>query len=282
MKTMNRRLFLGLTLLAGTRMIGFTKSLLTPSKFETVVLSTPKYRALKYGFLKCKIVADTTLKSTERRNETEYHLHADCSTASQNGEEIWDAAINVGTDNADDLLRYRLAFNYSHAILSDLRNARAGLNDLTGTSALPAIDFLRSDILRGTGSWRDSDVMDGSEFTEPVATLKRLLHKAQSKSLDVYIFGRIYTDGTLGIHDVHMNQGSQSQNFLNNGLDDHNDHNDIWQDGALLVDLGQALWAAYFTAFTKQLVPTDRLGNPVSESHEMVDSDDGSLAIPSQ
>jgi len=82
-----------------------------------------------------------------------------------------------------------------------------------------------------------------------------------------------------GIHDVHVNQGSQSQNFLNNGRDDHSDHNDMWQDGAVLVDLGQTLWAAYFTAFTQQLVPTDRLGNPVSESHEIVDSDDGTLAI---
>src|SRR5215475_13074818 len=90
--------------------------------------------ALKYGFLKCKIVSDTRLKSTKRRNEIQYHLHADCSVASQNGDEIWDAAINVGTDDADDLLRYRLAFNYSHAILSDLRNAPAGLTDLTGTS----------------------------------------------------------------------------------------------------------------------------------------------------
>jgi len=251
------------------------------SNWTGIILSTPKYMALKYGFLKCKIVSDTRLKSTKRRNEIQYRLHADCSAASQNGDEIWDAAINVGTDDADDLLRYRLAFNYSHAILSDLRNAPAGLTDLTGTSALPAIDFMRSDILGGTGSWRDSDVMDGSEFPEPLASLKRLLNKAQRERLDVYIFGRTYTDGTLGIHDVHMNQGSQSQHFLNNGRDDHNDHNDIWQDGGVLVDLGQTLWAAYFTAFTQQLVPTDRLGNPVREGHEIVDSDDGTLAIAS-
>jgi len=30
--------------------------------------------ALKYGFLKCKIVSDTTLKSTKRRNEIQYHF----------------------------------------------------------------------------------------------------------------------------------------------------------------------------------------------------------------
>jgi len=238
--------------------------------------------ALKYGFLKCKIESDTILKSTQRANEIQYHLHASCSVSSQDGNEVWDAAINVGTNDADDLLRYKLAFNYSNVILSDLRNAAAGFTDLTGTSAIPALDFLRFDVLGGTGPWRNSDVMDGSEFPEPLATLKRLLNKARSENLDVYIFGRTYTDGALGIHDVHMNQGSQSRRFLNNGRDDHNDHNDIWQDGAVLVDLGQKQWAAYFTAFTQQLVPTDDLGNPATDSHEIDDSDDGSLATASR
>jgi uncharacterized protein YukJ len=234
--------------------------------------------ALNYGFLKCRIVSDPRLKPTHRRNEIQYHLHISCSAPSQDGNDIWDAAVNVGTNDADDLLRYKLAFDYRHPILSNLRGAPTGFTDLTGTAALPALDFLRSDILGATGAWRDSDVMDGSEFPEPVATLKRLLNKAQSENLDVYIFGRTFTDGGQGIHDVHMNQGSQSNTFLNNGRDDHNDHNDIWQDGAVLVDLGQTQWAAYFTAFTQQLVPTDDLGNPDRESHEIEDADDGSLA----
>src|SRR5262249_32298174 len=79
-----------------------------------------------------------------------------------------------------------------------------------------------------------------------------------------------------GIHDVHMNQGS-SGSFLNNGRDDHNDHNEIWQDGAVIVDFGQPECSAYFTAFTQQMVPTDDLGNPEKQSHEIQDSDPGSL-----
>jgi len=50
--------------------------------------------------------------------------------------------------------------------------------------------------------------------------------------------------------------------FLHRADDDSNDHNDIWQDGAVLVDLGEPEWAAYFAAFEQQLVPTDDLGNP--------------------
>jgi uncharacterized protein YukJ len=158
-----------------------------------------------------------------------------------------------------------------------LKAAGSGFTDLTGTDQLPALDFLRSDVLTETGPWRNSDIMDGSNQVEPVASLLRLLQKTRSDKFDVYIFGRTYTGGDLGIHDVHMNQGSQ-KSFLNNGVDDHNDHNDIWQDGAVIIDTGQPELAAYFTVFTQQMVPTDRLGNPVSDSHEMTVADDGSLS----
>ena len=101
-----------------------------------------------------------------------------------------------------------------------------------------------------TGSWRDSDVMDG-----------RLLSKAHSSAADVYIFGRNYTDGSPGIHDVQMNQGS-SGSFVNNSRDDHNDHNDIWQDGAVVVDLGQPECAASFRRLRSKLFPPIISGIP--------------------
>jgi uncharacterized protein YukJ len=131
---------------------------------------------------------------------------------------------------------------------------------LTGASELPALDFLRSDLLANTGDWRDSDVMDGSDVPEPAASLKRLLIKANLTNSYVYVFGRFYTEGD-GIHDTHMNQGS-TKSFIHRPGDDSNDHNDIWQDGAVMVDLGEPEWAAYFAAFNQQLVPTDDLGNP--------------------
>jgi uncharacterized protein YukJ len=37
--------------------------------------------------------------------------------------------------------------------------------------------------------------------------LKRLLSKAHQGNLDVYVFGRFFSEGN-GIHDTHMNQGS--------------------------------------------------------------------------
>ena len=233
--------------------------------------------SLTYGFLKCKVISDPELKATRRKSEIQYHLHTTLRIVNPDGSgENWDSAINVGTNDSDDLLKYQLVFDFQHPLTGTLSAASPGFSNLTSIPRLPALDFLRSDLLKQTGSWRQSDVMDGSDQVEPIASLLRLLRKARSNQSDVYVFGRKYSDG-LGIHDVHMNQGSQGQ-FLNNGRDDSNDHNDVWQDGAVLVNLGGPEWAGYFTAFTQQLAPTDRLGNPASGSHPISISDDGSLA----
>jgi uncharacterized protein YukJ len=214
---------------------------------------------LAYGFVKAKMVSEPQLKPSRHRHEIQYHLHFSLLLDGTN----WDVAVNVGTNDADDLLKYKLVFDFRHPIIQSLGDATAGAHDLTGEDAPPALDFLRSDLLVDTGKWRDSDVMDGSDQTEPVASLKRLLMRAHQNNLDVYVFGRFYKEGN-GIHDVHLNQGSTSS-FIHRAGDDSNDHNDIWQDGAVMVNVGEPEWAAYFAAFNQQSVPTDDLGNPLPD-----------------
>lgn len=212
--------------------------------------------ALPYGFVKGKIWSEPVMKGSRHRSEIQYHLHFGLWV---NGAD-WDVAVNVGTSDSDDLLKYKLAYDFRHALIRTLAAADRGSQELTGRTGLPALDFLRSDLLANTGAWRDSDVIDGSEFPEPAASLKRLLVRAHRERANVYLFGRFYREGN-GVHDVHMNQGSTGE-FVHRPGDDRNDHNDVWQDGAVLVDLGEPEWAAYFAAFTQQLVPTDDLGNP--------------------
>jgi uncharacterized protein YukJ len=226
-----------------------------------------------YGFLKGKVLSKEKMVPSRHHGslEAQYHIHA---TIRGNGHDRWDTATNVGTDDSDDLLRYKIVFDFSHPIMKELRAADPGFKDLTGTRFLPALDFLRSDILSGTGPWRLGGPMDGSEDTDPAKSLARLLDRARSSQADVYFFGRAYKSGGLGIHDIHMNQGS-SGSFVNNGESDANDHNDIWQDGAVIVDLGDKV-AAYFTSFIQQLVPTDDLGNQAGSGHEIDISDEGS------
>jgi uncharacterized protein YukJ len=212
---------------------------------------------LPYGFVKAKLTSTPFMKGTHRKHETQYHLH--CSLSVDGAP--WDVAINVGTNDADDLLKYKLVYDFRHPLIQTLAAAPSGAAEaLTDVQKLPALDFMRSDLLDNTGAWRDSDVMDGSDLVEPAASLKRLLVRAHQNNLDVYVFGRFYSEGD-GIHDTHMNQGSTGS-FIHRDGDDSNDHNDVWQDGALLVDVGEPEWAAYFAAFNQQLVPTDDLGNP--------------------
>ena len=210
-----------------------------------------------YGFLKGKIGANLRTQSSHKKREIQYHVHGNVKA----GSEVWDVAINVGTNDAEDLLKYKMVYDFHHSIREALSKSAEGFADLTGQQAPPALDCQRGDILAETGPWRQSDVLDGSDAPEPVASLKRLLARANQEGRDVYVFGRRYAHGANGIHDVHQNQGSGPP-FLNEG-DDHNDHNDVWQDGAVMVDLGEGGWAAYFTAFTLQRLPTDDLGNPV-------------------
>jgi uncharacterized protein YukJ len=211
---------------------------------------------LPYGFVKAKITSNPVLKGSRHRNEIQYHLRFNVLV----DDAPWEVALNVGTNDADDLLKYKLAYDFRHPLIRTLGAAQAGAQALTEQQKLPALDFVRSDLLANTGNWRDSDVMDGSDVVEPAASLKRLLTRAHQNNLDVYVFGRFYRESG-GLHDTHMNQGSTGR-FMHRDGDDSNDHNDVWQDGALFVDVGEPEWAAYFAAFTQQLVPTDDLGNP--------------------
>lgn len=222
--------------------------------------------SLAYGFVKAKIKTVVGLKASGHGNETQYHIHVTLAVSSGD----WDVAINVGTNDASDLLQYKFVNDYHNAVTQDLLTAPEGYNDLTGANALPALDFMRSDVLDQTGTWRPSDLMDGTDKPEPIPSVLQLVNTAQAKGLDLYVFGREYTEGS-GIHDTHMNQGSTGAHFLHTAGNDSTDHNDIWQDGALLVDLGGAQWSAYFAAFQQQRVPTDNLGNPLPDAGPITD-----------
>jgi hypothetical protein len=120
--------------------------------------------ALSYGFLKGKINSGTALKSSRRPHELQYHLHITIQAPDTDGNQgPWDTAINVGTTDSDDLLQYKLVYDFTHPITTTLPAAAAGFTELTGTASIPALDFLRSNLLANTGIWRPSDVMDGSK-----------------------------------------------------------------------------------------------------------------------
>jgi hypothetical protein len=162
----------------------------------------------RYGYVKCKVVSEPKLTSKylPHQHETQYHLHVTLEVAG-GGTGGWDTAINVGTDDSDDLLKFKVVYDFQHPVRTTLAAADPGLHELTDTHDLPALDFLRTDVLAGTGPWRDSDVMDGGKQREPYASLAVLLEKARAKNADVYVFGRLYDPPEHGIHDVAGRRG---------------------------------------------------------------------------
>src|SRR5882757_179663 len=91
---------------------------------------------LAYGFVKTKITSEPKLKPSRHSHETQFHLHCNLDV---DGDK-WDVAINVGTNDADDLLKYKLAFDFRHPIIQTLGSADAGSRDLTGQTAFPALE----------------------------------------------------------------------------------------------------------------------------------------------
>lgn len=232
-----------------------------------------------YGFVKCKLASEVVpLKASgpnHQSHEIQYHLHPSLTVTDGAGNaSTWDSAINVGTNDADDLVQYKIVHDFHHPITGALQAAEVGFNDLTNTNAFPALDFLRSDILAETGPWRTTGAMDGDDSVEPIRSIKRLLMNGFQANATVYLFGRLYDQGGPGIHDVHMNQGSQGQHFFNDGTD--KDGNLTWQDGGLIVNSGDS-WSACFSVFSQQVVPTDDRGNPMDDAHPFTPADEGCL-----
>ena len=79
----------------------------------------------------------------------------------------------------------------------------------------------------------------------------------------VYGFGFLFQPAQNGLHETHMNQG----NPRNGG---HSRENGVFQDGAVIVQRGDA-FAAIFTAFQSQWVPTDADGFPARGARPLTD-----------
>jgi hypothetical protein len=92
--------------------------------------------ALQYGFTKSKVKAVAGLKGAGHRSEIRYHVHI--TLALPDG--YWDVAINVGTNDADDLLKYKLIYDFHYPITAALATEAEGFNDLAILSGVRPID----------------------------------------------------------------------------------------------------------------------------------------------
>ncbi|KAF5017207.1 hypothetical protein F66182_10889 [Fusarium sp. NRRL 66182] len=215
-----------------------------------------------------------------------YLYFTDSSDTSSSSKQI-EAAINVRSTDKDSRLVYWLTRNFSNPITQQLdslsqsfhllsdyahvsnrtrNNRRHGHshnnshhhdsrhNDDAATT-LQGLDFIRAqglvDIKSGSvlpteAAGPNNDILD---------ELEPILTDAINQKATIYIFGSSY--GT-GIHDIHMNQGSQPSY-----------ENGIYEDGALLFKFADGHWEAVFLAFASQRIPTDDKGEYESNSQSL-------------
>ncbi|WP_346887392.1 YukJ family protein [Clostridium sp. UBA1056] len=110
-----------------------------------------------------------------------------------------------------------------------------------------AVDFIRSNlfnpcdmiIVPSDKPGPDNDLADF--FKERIDTDKC------KKNANIYAYGVHFEDG-LGVHDVHMNQGS---------IEKFEDSNGSYQDGCILIEYPGDHWEAIFLAFQSQSWCTD-------------------------
>ncbi|MFN6569584.1 DUF2278 family protein [Dendronalium sp. ChiSLP03b] len=176
------------------------------------------------------------------------------------GTKTYKAAINVGSTSkvlAEKLpgippsyLLVKLDLNYQNPILAELVKLSFGFTSIEKKPNTVALDYIRKnlfdpaemEIIPTTKDGANNDIFD---------SLSGIVEKnINNKNVEVYVFGSKFTQGEIGIHDVHMNQGSLDKKFKKD--------DGVYQDGGLFFHFKQQnKWIAMFSAFQSQCWHTD-------------------------
>jgi uncharacterized protein YukJ len=184
------------------------------------------------------------------------------------GTKTYKAAINVGSTSKvvakklpgipPSYLLVKFDLNYQNPILADLVKLPIGFTSVEKKQNSIALDYIRKnlfdpadmEIIPITKDGANNDIFD---------TLSSIVEKnVNNKNVEVYVFGSKFTQGEIGIHDVHMNQGSLDKSFKKD--------DGIYQDGGLFFHFKQQhKWIAMFSAFQSQCWHTDDINGHAND-----------------
>jgi uncharacterized protein YukJ len=208
-----------------------------------------------YGVLKARPIAG-------RRGATHFHIRASAGGAH------YRVSVNVHSEQAPSVLRFIALRPFAHDVTRELETLAPGFTPLARQPNGPALDFVRQRLFSPRamrllpadlpGPNNDLEDLIGQLVTRAIADRTGFVYAFGSRwgperRTPDRVFG--FTPGN-GIHNVHMNQGNHPR---------FEDDDGVWQDGALLVQLGTpAEWAAIFLAFQSQVWRTDnRTGHAI-------------------
>lgn len=209
---------------------------------------------INYHLLKCRPVINQNSPQIQ-------HDHLQVLLEIDSGTRYW---MTVNIRSGQDQVFYSINENYQHPITELILKADL-LQGFTALDKKPnglSLDYIREQLT-------DLKQMDelqkaGDSEDEGIANMltSQLVNVMRAPDARLFIFGSKFDDGArfssfdlpIGIHDIHMNQGSQGSHASSNG---------IYQDGALLAFYpSERRWSAVFLKFASQAEKTDDSGNP--------------------
>lgn len=150
-------------------------------------------------------------------------------------------------------------FNAKQPSTSALQALSQGFSTQKGSSSL-GLDFIREGFIDlSKGTLLSHDPKDPTEKNDILSYLDPILNQAVSEKATIYLWGSKYSDsdGSSGIHDIHMNQGNAGS---------FEDENGTYQDGGIVIESASGTWQGIFLAFATQTPKTDDSGNPEGET----------------
>lgn len=174
----------------------------------------------------------------------------------KDGREQYQVVINVHSQIDPPDLEYCLDPDFRHPITQKLRPLFPGFTPLRTHSQGLALDYIRSRLLQPSQFRSLPYTVPGpdNDLNEKIDRYVQLA--IQDDRALVYVFGEWYhnpprwnDDPTVGMHNVHMNQGNSRRFQRDDGP---------WQDGAVLFHFpGDRRWIALFLKFQSQSWETD-------------------------
>ncbi|MBW4519874.1 MAG: YukJ family protein [Scytolyngbya sp. HA4215-MV1] len=211
---------------------------------------------INYHVLKCRPIINQNSPQIQ-------HDHLQVLLEIDSGTRYW---MTINIRSGQDQVLYSIDENYQHPITQRILDA----NLLQGFTALDkkpgglSLDYIREQLV-------DLKQMDelqkaGDPEDEGIADMltTQLVNVMRAPDARLFVFGSKFDDGArfssfdldIGIHDIHMNQGSKGAHASSNG---------IYQDGALLAFYpSEHRWSAVFLKFASQAEKTDDAGNASS------------------
>ncbi|WP_299488962.1 DUF2278 family protein [Acaryochloris sp. IP29b_bin.137] len=167
------------------------------------------------------------------------------------------ASINVKSLSELSELVFWHELNFRHSIVDRLPEFNMGFHTLESAPGGIALDYIRGNLI----DFEEGRVLPHDlpgERDDIIDFVMPELQAAINREATVYLFGEPFSDNQ-GIHNIHMNQGSQGRFERFNG---------VWQDGGIIIHFpDEDRFAAIFLAFASQAIHTDdESGNGIAGS----------------